>query len=168
MNLLRAQRAQTVVGRMAVILTSTVVWGAMFGFLGTASDQPLTGTVLGSGIGAVIGVGFLYGRIGWFVIGVSLFSLLGAILGPGCDAPALPSALIGAGIGAFIGNLGLPGMSMSIVAILGGILGVALSPAELGFWIGFLAGGITGYRLGTATNRAIRARALGAAESRIN
>ena len=139
---------------MAVILTATVAWGAMFGFLGTPSDQPIIGAALGSAIGAVIGVGFVCSRIGWVVVGMSLFSFLGAVVGPGCDAPALPSALIGAGIGAVIGKLGLPGMSMSIIAILGGIVGVALLPSEMGFWLGAFAGGVFGYRLGDViTNR---------------
>jgi hypothetical protein len=167
MNRSRAHLARTTAVKVAVRLSSIVAWGTMFGFLGSASDQPLLGAVLGSGIGGVLGIGFIYGRIGWFVVGVSLFSLLGAIVCPGCDAPALLSALIGAASGAFIGTLGLPGMSMAIVAILGGILGVAVAYNEMGFWIGFLAGGISGYRLGAAANRAIHGRALRAAESRV-
>ena len=86
-------------------------------------------------------------RIGWIAIWTSAFAVAGGILGPGCDADAGPSALAGAGIGAFVGATGWRGAGMLLGLLIGVNVG-AYSTGDLGGWFGIIFGAIGGWCLG--------------------
>ena len=101
------------------ILCGAVLWAALFGFAGAMTQRAWIGAACGAVIGAIIGYGFTKKLIGRVVVWVSVMGLLGAVIGPGCDADACTSAVGGAVIGSLLGWFGWTGVLMLVFGMLG-------------------------------------------------
>ena len=125
--------------RTFAILCGAVLWAILFGVAGALTQRAWIGAVCGAVIGAIIGYVFAMNVIGRVVVWVSVMGLLGAVVGPGCDADACTSAVGGAVIGSLLGWFGWTGALM-----LGfGMLGLGLG-GEIGGGIGAVVGLLLG------------------------
>jgi len=113
--------------RTLAVLCGAVLWAALFAFVGAWTQRAWIGAACGAAVGAIIGYGFTRNMIGRVVVWVSVFGVLGAVLGPGCDADPATSALAGTIVGGLLGWFGWTGALMLVFGILGLNLGAALA-----------------------------------------
>ena len=149
-------------GQMLATIIGAIIWGALFARLGSMSNQLLLGSIGGMIVGAIIGFGFANGLVGPTAPCMSIFAFLGAFLGPACDYESLSSSLVGAGVGAFIGASGFPG----ILALVGALVGTneGVFSGDMDAWLGLVTGGGIGWCLGQGAVmicRYIRGRSRG-------
>lgn len=148
----------------AALLLFFGVWGDS-----TKSVTPVYGTraivggVSGAVLGAIVGCGLLNGFISSFLIWTVGFAMGAAVLGPGCDADPVSSAVWGTMLGAFCGLTKGRGCLIVIGALLGLNLGAVIgSPAAIiGLFLGALLGVLGGYG-----DRLLKANAYAKAEPR--
>lgn len=105
--------------RTFAIVCGAVFWAALFAFVGAMTGHAWSGAACGTVIGAVIGYGFTKHLIGRVVVWVSVCGVLGAVIGPGCDADACSSAIVGAVIGGLLGWFGWLGVLMYAFGMVG-------------------------------------------------
>ena len=129
------------IARTFVILCGAGLWGVLFAFVGSLTQQAWSGAACGIVIGAIIGYSFTKKLIGRVVVWVSVFGILGAVVGPWSDVDACTSAVDGAVIGGLLGWFGWLGVLMLVF----GILGLAW-----GGGVGGESGGVAGMVLGAA------------------
>jgi hypothetical protein len=130
------------VARTLAIVGGAALWGAGFSFLGSLTQRPWSGAACGVVIGAIIGYGFTKNLIGKVVVWVSVFAVLGAVLGPGCDADACHSAIGGAVIGCLFGWFGWIGAAILVFGNLGLFVGNEVAGA-IGAVVGMVLGAMS-------------------------
>lgn len=117
-------------GQIIAVICGAIIWGLFFAVAGHFTDRALIAAVTGAILGAIIGYGFAKKVFGGVVVWITVFAFLGMVMGPGCDAHPLPSALGGAALGAFFGFTGWYGVSI----VIGALIGVNLGAGSSGFF----------------------------------
>ena len=90
------------------------------------------------------GYGFTKNWIGGVVLWVTGFAVLGAMLGPGCDADPCSSAVVASVIGGVLGWFGWTGVAMLVFGLLGFFLG-GLAGEGVGAIVGLVLGAVSGW-----------------------
>lgn len=100
-------------GHMLAVIGGAAICALPFFYFGTMADEAtlgpdrigirtVLGTIAGAGIGGFLIWGLMNGFIGDMVVWIVGFAIAGALVGPGCDADPVSSALAGALFGFFL------------------------------------------------------------------
>ena len=115
--------------QLLAVIGGAAIFAPPFGYLGSTVDRAMLGidllgtrTIIGIGVGAIIGAvlgcGLLNGFIGSLVIWIVGLAVFFAMLGPGCDADPVSSALVGAALGLFLGLTKWRGLAILVAMLL--------------------------------------------------
>lgn len=115
--------------QLLAVIGGAAIFTPLLGYLGSTADRAMLGTdamgsrtIVGIGagaiIGAVLGCGLLNGFIGSLVIWIVGFAVFFAMVGPGCDADPVSSALVGAALGLFLGLTKWRGLAILVAMLL--------------------------------------------------
>jgi len=114
--------------QLLAAIGGAAVFAPPFGYLGSTYDRvilgtdaigsrTIVGTCAGAVTGAVLGCGLLNGFIGSIVIWIVGAAVVFAMIGPGCDADPVPSALVGAAVGLFLGLTTWRGLALLLAML---------------------------------------------------